>query len=423
MCNFVDLFAYKLKSVQIEINSNTNNLLRIPIKNLKMGCANCSGVQTASITVSKADLGMHPFRAWLAKTSKSVKAGRFGSGPNCTSPLRIVMGNTSCDVDSAVGALCLAYYYQLKFNQQWVPVINCRREDFYCNLEIVKHLANCHISQKDLYFYDEFRAQFPDPEAISEVALIDHNELDVEQSDLGRKVTRVIDHHHDSGAYADQIVEKQCRLIGSACSLVALMMKQDEAVFAEDLKRPKPNSPNLAYLLAAAVVLDSYFFKEELRSKKWTEEDEEAHQWLMQYANVDRSYWEQLNNAKFDVTAGLELGLEGIFIRDYKCYDLPSGFMGVSVSTGSIDTMIKHFGEAKFGSACRDYVLKRKLGMFVIVAIQASDDGKIEKNIMIFDYHDNPVNCVLKDKKDSLCALIEGTEDMMLSDKKVLGPE
>ena len=55
------------------------------------------------------------------------------------------------------------------------------------------------------------------------------------------------------------------------------MIKKDEDCFREDLVRPKHNSPNLAYLLAAAVVLDSYFFKEELRSKKWTEEDEEAH--------------------------------------------------------------------------------------------------------------------------------------------------
>lgn len=54
---------------------------------------------------------------------------------------------------------------------------------------------------------------------------------------MGSKVTRVIDHHLDSGAYADQIVEKQCRLIGSACSLVALMLKEDPAPFAEDLVR------------------------------------------------------------------------------------------------------------------------------------------------------------------------------------------
>ena len=89
----------------------------------------------------------------------------------------------------------------------------------------------------------------------------------------------------------------------------------------------------------------------------------------MQYANVDRAYWEELNHAKFNVEAGLELGLEGIFIRDYKCYDLPCGFMGVSVSTGSINTMVEHFGEDKFGAACKKYMLKRNLGMFVIVAI------------------------------------------------------
>ena len=31
-------------------------------------------------------------------------------------PLRIVMGNTSCDVDSAVGALALAFFYTHKLD-------------------------------------------------------------------------------------------------------------------------------------------------------------------------------------------------------------------------------------------------------------------------------------------------------------------
>ena len=68
----------------------------------------------------------------------------------------------------------------------------------------MKHLKNCQISEDDLYFYDEFRAQYPNAgEVVEEMALIDHNVLDREQSDLGGKVTRVIDHHVDSGAYAD----------------------------------------------------------------------------------------------------------------------------------------------------------------------------------------------------------------------------
>lgn len=104
-------------------------------------------------------------------------------------------------------------------------------------MEITKHLENCQISQNDLYFWDEFRAQYPSPDSVDEVALIDHNELDKDQNDLGSKVKRVIDHHVDSKAYADQLVEKQCRLVGSACSLVALMIKKNEAPFADDLVR------------------------------------------------------------------------------------------------------------------------------------------------------------------------------------------
>lgn len=100
-------------------------------------------------------------------------------------------------------------------------------------------------------------------------------------------------------------------------------MQEKGDLFAEDLVRSEAGQPpNLAYLLGAAVVLDSYYFKEELRAKKWTDEDTVAHQFLSQYADVGQEYWAVLNHAKFDVQAGLQLGLNGIFIRDYKCYDL-----------------------------------------------------------------------------------------------------
>lgn len=74
----------------------------------------------------------------------------------------------------------------------------------------------------------------------------------------------------------------------------------------------------------------------------------------MNYAEVDQPYWSVLNRAKFDVSSGLQLGLHGIFKRDFKCYNLPSGFMGVPVSTGTIDKLIQHFGVAKFGEACKE---------------------------------------------------------------------
>ena len=57
---------------------------------------------------------MQRFRNWLSATNTAVRAGTFGAGMNCHIPLRVVMGNTSCDVDSAIGALVLAFYYQTK---------------------------------------------------------------------------------------------------------------------------------------------------------------------------------------------------------------------------------------------------------------------------------------------------------------------
>lgn len=83
-------------------------------------------------------------------------------------------------------------------------------------------------------------------------------------------------------------------------------------------------------------MLDTYFFKEDLKDKKWTDEDTKAYEYLSQYSDIGHSYWEKLNSAKFDVQAGLSLGLHGIFIRDYKNYNLDGGVMGVAVSTGSV---------------------------------------------------------------------------------------
>ena len=53
-----------------------------------------------------------------------------------------------------------------------------------------------------MFFWDTFKATYT-AEQVSEVILVDHNILDVTESDLGPKVTRIIDHHVDQHAYAE----------------------------------------------------------------------------------------------------------------------------------------------------------------------------------------------------------------------------
>ena len=98
---------------------------------------------------------MQRFRTYLSNATTAIRSGKLGTDGN--PKLRIVVGNTSCDMDSVVGALTLGYFLTEKTSELWAPVVNCRRVDFYCNLEIVKHLENCKIPQTDLYFIDELR--------------------------------------------------------------------------------------------------------------------------------------------------------------------------------------------------------------------------------------------------------------------------
>ena len=98
---------------------------------------------------------------------------------------------------------------------------------------------------------------------------------------------------------------------------MALKFAEDEELMKEDLAQ-SDEAPNMSYLLGAAVVLDSYNFIAELKDKKWTQEDITAHTFLSKTADLGHDYWFKLNKAKFDVQEGLQLGLRGIFIRDYK---------------------------------------------------------------------------------------------------------
>lgn len=77
------------------------------------------------------------------------------SATQTNTPLRLVIGNTSGDMDSIVGAMGLAYYYTLKTKTLWTPVINCAKLEIKLKAEIYKHvIEDCKIDIDDLLFWD-----------------------------------------------------------------------------------------------------------------------------------------------------------------------------------------------------------------------------------------------------------------------------
>ena len=96
----------------------------------------------------------------------------------------------------------------------------------------------------------------------------------------------------DHEAHKDSLKFKVCKFIGSACSLVAQQVEQHEELLKADLAhQPEEMPPNLAYLLAAPIVLDTHFFDESLKNSKWQEEDLVAHKFLTKFADVGKHYW------------------------------------------------------------------------------------------------------------------------------------
>ena len=84
------------------------------------------------------------------------------------------------------------------------------------------------------------------------------------------------------------------RFIGSACSLLVLMMKNNVDLF------PKEEMQKYCYFVAAAVMLDTHNFKELLRDSKWQKEDQEAHDWLLQYTELGSTYFDKMQDNKFN---------------------------------------------------------------------------------------------------------------------------
>jgi inorganic pyrophosphatase/exopolyphosphatase len=49
------------------------------------------------------------------------------------------LGNVSADMDSVIGSMTLSYYYYLKYDKSYIPVININKDEFPLRLDIVHH--------------------------------------------------------------------------------------------------------------------------------------------------------------------------------------------------------------------------------------------------------------------------------------------
>ncbi|KAG4076146.1 hypothetical protein HA402_011492 [Bradysia odoriphaga] len=179
-------------------------------------------------------------------------------------PLCIIIGNDSCDLDSAVCALALAFFYTkhsrlieelVPVEIPIVPVLNTLRINLPLKTEVTYFLNKNKISQEDVICSDEVAASLLD---VSKFILVDHH-----LSPFNKQTIKVIDHRpFYSGSNLPTDCQVNINEVGSCATLIADLM------FASNVDTNCDQIKETLRMLHAPIVLDTVNFSKDADKAK-----------------------------------------------------------------------------------------------------------------------------------------------------------
>ena len=294
--------------------------------------------------------------------------------------LNICLGNVSCDMDSTIGAIILAYYLSYKnkyyddygnYDNFWVPVINCPRKELKARLDISYHLKHYGINIDNLVYVDDMDISYYNDAGLLKLAIIDHNKLDITQG-WDKSVVVVVDHHVDQGAYMES--DRTVEFCGSACSMAINLIFKDnlESILSKDI----------CLFFSAAIFLDTENFKPCLKGTKWGDIDESALMKITRLMNDE--YFNILLSKKTDRELNLSLGLDLILKKDYKNYVWGTFVAGISVIFNPMYEILGKFGIDELKSRITEKMAYTKLNFYGIISQVYLSDGSPIRELMFY---------------------------------------
>ncbi|ESO95061.1 hypothetical protein LOTGIDRAFT_81753, partial [Lottia gigantea] len=213
------------------------------------------------------------------------------------SKVHVVIGNESCDIDSAISSLVYAYYlYTIDEDESvlFLPLMQIPRSKFRLRLEAVHFLEKIGIEPDILSFYEDISLEELQTKGKLLLTLVDHHVLAPNLSDLESSVVKVIDHRPISKQWPTS-VECIIEPVGSCCTLIA-----EEVVGNPDF----PFDGIVNVLLYGTILIDTINMSPE--AGKTTDKDTLMIHKLedtLEEMGVDRdTLYEDLNDAKFDLS-------------------------------------------------------------------------------------------------------------------------
>ncbi|KAH8264713.1 hypothetical protein KR044_001825, partial [Drosophila immigrans] len=288
--------------------------------------------------------------------------------------LHIVLGNESCDLDSAVSALTLAFIYaQRQQEHDFVPVLNIPRLDYPLKTEVRHMLNKCEIHEQMLLFRDDLPAQL---RSDFRLILVDHH-----VSKFAPLVSEILDHRPlEQQAAAVKLLPANCVRhiepeLGSCATLVA------ERYLADEQRR----SRCVSQLLHATIVLDTINFAPAAR--RFCARDLAMVELLEQQLDVDAvdsdavllqrlQLFEQLVAARADIS---QLTLSEVLRKDMKLLQTQRSKLPLA----GLPLLARNFidlpgAEQAIRQFAGDSQLVIMLGMFV-----APGTGQVQRDLAI----------------------------------------
>jgi inorganic pyrophosphatase/exopolyphosphatase len=311
---------------------------------------------------------------------------------NIDERINICIGNVSCDMDSAIGAIILGYYMTHKdryfddygnYENFWIPVINCARKEIEARIDIAFHLKTHGIDIEKLVYIDDLDINYYSDNNLLKLAIIDHNKLDLSQEKWSESVVFILDHHVDMKDHPK--AHKILQFCGSACSMgINLIFEDnlDEEILTKEI----------CQFFISAILIDTENFKPSLKGTKWGEPDELA---IFKINRVImRNYYNDLLNKKTDRKLNLDLGLELMLKKDYKNYKWKNCIAGISVIFNPMHEIMSHFGVDELIEKIKKRMLENDLNIFCIISQTYLKSGEAFRELMIYDKDSDRLNKV-----------------------------
>ncbi|KAJ8668423.1 hypothetical protein QAD02_010086, partial [Eretmocerus hayati] len=299
------------------------------------------------------------------------------------SKVRIVLGNPSCDLDSAVCALVQGYLEREILSSTTgkndgldfvvLPVMNVSRREFRVKTEVVFFLKRCQVSENLLTFRDEVNLGALHSSGRLELVLVDHHTLTGEDTALADCVIEVLDHRPHDPEWPWTGRRLTLERVGSCATLVARNLLKLEV----DILKP-----TLALLLLGPILIDTANFSKE--ADRATALDHEMANELGKICCMNELHrtqlFDEILQAKTDVSG---LNSDDLLIRDLKVVN------GVPISGFPI--LVKEFLQLDGAEeALKAFCSSRSCDACVLVGMKFKD-GNMIRDLAVYSPSSHPL--------------------------------